>query len=156
MNAATSSISSLRTKLLRPILVGGAIAGVLDMIPALVSFGPTAPQGVAAGLIGRSAAFQGGAATWILGILLHFFIAFMAATIYCIVGSRLTFLADHWLVCGLFYGMAVLLLVNLVVLPLSALHLSGPYELRGLIDGILGNMVEIGLPISFALHRFAK
>jgi hypothetical protein len=41
---------------LRGILVGGAIAGTLDMIPALISFGLTAPQGVAAGLPGRSAA----------------------------------------------------------------------------------------------------
>ena len=71
-------------------------------------------------------------------------------------GTKLTFLADHWLVCGLFYGMGVFLFMNLIVLPLSALHMGGPYELRGLIEGILGNMVEIGLPISFGLHKFAK
>jgi len=46
--------------------------------------------------------------------------------------------------------------MNLVVLPLSALRIAGPYQLRALIEGILGNMVEIGLPISFSLHRFAK
>ena len=33
------------------------------------------PQGIASGLIGRSS-FQGGAATWILGLALHFFIDF--------------------------------------------------------------------------------
>ena len=156
LNTATHFVSERRANLLRPILVGGAIAGTLDMIPAFISFGMRAPQGVAAGLLGRSAAFQGGVVTWILGMLLHFFIAFTAATIYCIVGRKLEFLADHWLVCGLFYGIAVFLFMNLVVLSLSALHMAGPYELRGLIEGILGNMVEIGLPISFGLHKFAK
>jgi hypothetical protein len=40
-------------------------------------------------------------------------------------------------------------------LTLSALYMAGPYEHRGLIQGIAGNMVEIGLPISFGLHKFA-
>ncbi|KAA6463386.1 hypothetical protein DYQ86_05850 [Acidobacteria bacterium AB60] len=142
------------TNLLRPIAVGGAMVGVLDMIPAFASFGVKAPQGVAAGLIGPSAAFQGGVLTWVLGMQLHFFIALMAATIYCFAGRKMNFLVDHWFVCGLFYGTAVFLFMNLVLLPLSALHMAGPYQLRSLVDGILGNMVEIGLPISFSLHRF--
>lgn len=156
MDAAADVTLERRSNLLPPIAVGGAIVGVLDMIPAFISFGQKAPQGVAAGLIGPSAAFQGGVITWVLGMLLHFLIAFTAATIFCIAGRRLWFLADHWLVSGLFYGTAVFLFMNLVVLPLSALHMAGPYQLRWLVEGILGNMVEIGLPISFALHRFAR
>ncbi len=149
-------IAVKRESLVPAVLFGGVVAGILDMIPAFISFGMKAPQGVAAGLIGRSAAFQGGAATWTLGMLLHFFIAFTAATIYSVAGRKLTFLAEHWRICGVFYGMAVFLFMNLIVVPASALHLAGPYELRGLIEGILGNMVEIGLPISFGLHKFAK
>ena len=141
--------------LLRPIIIGGGVVGVLDMIPAFITYGLTAPQGVAAGLIGRSTAFQGGIPTWCLGMLLHFFIAFTAATIYCLASRRLKFLGDHWLVCGLFYGVAVFLFMNLVVVPLSALHMVGP-QLRWLIEGMLGNMVEIGLPISFSLYKFAR
>jgi len=135
--------------LLFPIAVGGAIAGVLDMVPAFISYGLKAPQGVAAGLIGPSAAFRGGIITWIFGMLLHFLIAFVVAAIYCVAARRLPFLVDYWLVCGLLYGTAVFLFMNLVVLPLSALHMAGPYQLRWLIEGIVGNMVEIGLPISF-------
>jgi hypothetical protein len=89
-------------------------------------------------------------------MLLHFLIAFTAATIYCFAGGKLTFLADHWLLCSLFCGMGVFLFMNVVVLPLSALHMAGPYQLRWLIEGFFGNMVEIGLPISFALHNFAS
>lgn len=122
----------------------------------LITFGLKSPQAFAAGLIGRSAAFQEGAPTWILGMLQHFFIAFTAAGTYCLSGRKLKFFADHWLVCGLFYGIEVFLVMNLVVLPLSALHLTGPYQRRGLIQGLLGHMVIVGLPISFRLHRFAK
>jgi len=156
MNATTYSVSRAPIQLLRPILIGGAIAGTLDKIWGFLSFGLKSPQAIAAGLIGRSAAFQGGDATWMLGMLLHFFIAFTVAAIYCISSRKLKFLNDHWLVCGLFYGIAVFLVMNLVVLPLSALHLTGPYQLQGLIQGLLGHMVIVGLPISFSLHKFAK
>jgi hypothetical protein len=156
MNATAHPVSRSQITLLRPILVGGAIAGTLDKTWGFISFGLKSAQNIAAGLVGRSIAFQGGAATWILGMLLHFFIAFTAAAIYCLASRKLKFLADHWLLCGLFYGMAVFLFMNLIVLPLSALHLSGPYQLRGLVQGIVGHMIIVGLPISFSLHKFSK
>jgi hypothetical protein len=59
-------------------------------------------------------------------------------------------------VCGLFYGMAVELVMGYIVLPLSALHDRGPYELRDVIQGLLVHMVVVGLPISFSVRRFAK
>jgi len=37
------------------------------------------------------------------------------------------------LVCGVFYGGAVEEVMNLLVLPLSALHVRGPYKLHDLI-----------------------
>ena len=58
--------------------------------------------------------------------------------------------------CGLFFGVAVQEVMNLVVLPLSALHARGPYQLHGLIQGLLVHMVVVGLPISFSVRRFGK
>jgi hypothetical protein len=46
--------------------------------------------------------------------------------------------------------------MNLVILPLSALHATGPYELHDLILGLLVHMVVIGVPISFSIRRFAR
>jgi hypothetical protein len=69
---------------------------------------------------------------------------------------RLGFLKEHPLVCGLFYGAAVDQVMNLIVLPLSALRARGPYQLRDLIQGLLVHMVVVGLPISFSVRRFAK
>jgi hypothetical protein len=62
----------------------------------------------------------------------------------------------HPLVCGLFFGAAVELVMRLIVLPLSALHARGPYELHDLIQGLLVHMVVVGLPISFSIRWFAK
>jgi Na+/alanine symporter len=135
--------------------VGGVIAGTLDLLQACILFGWDVPLAIAAGLLGRQA-FQGGVGTYILGVLLHFFIALSAATTYYAASRRLGFLTEHPLVCGLFFGMAVDLVMNLVVLPLSALHARGPYKLHDLILGLLVHMVVIGLPISFSVRRFAK
>jgi hypothetical protein len=135
--------------------VGGVIAGTLDLLQACILFGWDVPLAIAAGLLGRQA-FQGGVGTYILGVLLHFFIALSAATIYYAASRGLGFLTEHPLVCGLFFGMAVDLVMNLVVLPLSALHARGPYKLHDLILGLLVHMVVIGLPISFSVRRFAK
>jgi uncharacterized membrane protein YagU involved in acid resistance len=105
-------------------------------------------------LIGMKAV-HGGAFTWILGVLLHYFIAFSAAAIYCFASRRLEFLKEHFLVCGLFYGIAVFLVMNLIVLPLCAFHLTGPYQLRGLLQGLIVHMFLIGLPISFSLRKLS-
>lgn len=58
--------------------------------------------------------------------------------------------------CGLFFGAAVETVMNLIVLPLSALHARGPYELHDLLQGLLVHMVTIGLPIAFSIRRFAN
>jgi hypothetical protein len=137
------------------IAVGGGIAGTLDLLQACILFGWKIPLVIAAGLLGRGA-FQGGVGTYLLGLVLHFFIACSAAAVYYATSRRLRFMTEHPLVCGLFFGAAVQEVMNLVVLPLSALHSRGPYKLHDLILGLLVHMVVIGLPISFSVRRFAK
>ena len=87
---------------------------------------------------------------------MHFFIATSAAGIYYLVSRRLTFLVEHPLVCGLFFGAAVQEVMNLVVLPLSALHSRGPYKLEDLILGLVVHMIVIGLPIAYSVRWFGR
>jgi hypothetical protein len=138
----------------KAIAAGGLLAGTLDLTQALILFGTRVPLSIAAGLLGRSA-FRGGAGIYVLGVFLHFFIAFSFAAVYYAASQRLTFLKEHPLVCGLFYGGAVEEIMNLVVVPLSALHARGPYQLDDLILGLVVHMVVVGLPISFSVRRFA-
>ena len=135
--------------------VGGGIAGILDLTQACILFGWRVPLTIAGGLLGPGAR-HGGAGTYVLGVGLHFFIASSAAAVYYGASRRLRFLTEHPLVCGLFFGAAVEEVMTLVVLPLSALHDRGPYELHDLILGLLVHMVVVGLPISFSVRGFAK
>ena len=140
---------------LRAIGVGGLLAGTLDLTQAFILFGRKVPLVIAAGLLGPQA-FQGGVGTYVLGVCLHFFIAGSATAIYYLASRRLSFLKEHPVVCGLFYGMAVELVMSYIVLPLSALHGRGPYELHDVLQGLVVHMVVVGLPISFSVRRFAK
>src|SRR5262249_8350697 len=99
---------------------------------------------------------QGGAGAYILGIFLHFFIAMSAAFVFYAASRKLGFMVQHPVVCGLFFGIAVFLFMNLIVLPLSALHFKGPYAWRGQVQGLLIHMICIGLPISFSVRQFSK
>jgi Na+/alanine symporter len=146
----------MRRNALSAIGVAGLIAGALDLTQAMTLFGTRIPLSIAAGLLGRQA-FRGGPGTYLLGVLLHFFIATsFAAAYYYAATDRLRFLLEHPLVCGLFYGAAVELVMNLVVLPLSALHARGPYELSDLILGLVVHMVVVGLPIAFTVRWFER
>jgi hypothetical protein len=147
-------LSSQKGNALLPIAVGGLTAGTLDLLQACILFGWKIPLVIAAGLAGRQAV-HGGAGTYVLGVILHFFIACSAATIYYAFSRKLIFVKEHWIVCGLFFGGAVENVMNLVVLPLSALHARGPYELHDLILGLVVHMVVIGLPIAYSVHRLS-
>jgi uncharacterized membrane protein YagU involved in acid resistance len=137
------------------IAAGGLIAGALDLTQACILFGWHIPLLIAGGLLGLRAV-HGGIATYVLGVLLHFFIALSFAAVYYAASRRLVFLTEHPLVCGLFYGAAVEVVMGYIVLPLSALHARGPYELHDVIQGLLVHMVVVGLPISFSVRRFAN
>ncbi|HZP04061.1 MAG TPA: hypothetical protein VFB43_04100 [Terracidiphilus sp.] len=154
MNSVAISGSTLRTRLLLPILVGGALAGTFDLTSAFITLGPKNPLLIAGGLLGKQA-LRGGAGTWILGVVLHYSIAFGSAAIYCISSRKLPFLKEHWLVCGLFFGIAIYLVMNLVVLPICAYHYMGPYQYKNMVQGILIHMTIIGLPIAFCLRRLS-
>ena len=137
------------------IAAGGLVAGTVDLAQAFILFGRGVPFAIAAGLLGPEA-FQGGAGTYVLGLLLHLFIAFSVTAIYYGASRRLRFLTEHPVVCGLFYGIAVELVMSYVVLPLSALHARGPYTLHDVLLGLAVHAVTIGLPVSFSVRKFAR
>jgi hypothetical protein len=155
MSAASAAFSVEKPNALLAIFVGGLLAGSLDLSSAFITYGAGVPRVIAAGLLGP-AAVHGGSGSYVLGIALQFFIATFAAAVYYAASRKLTFLKEHAMVCGLFYGIAVFLVMNLIVLPLSALHFRGPFQLAGLIQGLLVHMFLIGLPISFSVRHYTK
>jgi uncharacterized membrane protein YagU involved in acid resistance len=154
MSTVSISAPAQRTSLALPILVGGGVAGLLDMTSAYMTFGRFMPIGIAGGLVGKDALHKS-VGLYILGLCIHYFIAFSAAAVYCLASRKLDFLRAHFFVCGVFYGIGVWVFMNLVVLPLSAYHAMGPYTYRGLVQGILAHIVLIGLPIAISLRKLS-
>ena len=153
--SAGAALSAKRNSGLLAITAGGLTGGILDLTQASLLFGRRVPLVIAAGLLGRQAV-HGGVGTYGLGLLLHFFIAFTVAAIYYGASRKLRFMTEHALVSGLFYGMAVELVMSYVVLPLSALQARGPYTLREVVLGLVVHAIVIGLPVSFSVRKFAK
>jgi hypothetical protein len=155
MSTVSISAAAQKSNLAFPILVGGGIAGLLDMTSAYISFGRNMPIGIAGGIVGAAGRHLS-AGQYILGLSIHYLIAFSAATAYCVASKRLHFLRDHFIVCGIFFGIGFFLFMQLVVLPLSAYHAMGPYQYRGLVQGLLAHIFLIGLPISTSLRILSK
>ncbi len=150
-----------RPRALDTILYGGSVVGVLDALDAIVFFGlrGASPKGIfqyiASGLLGRSS-FSGGVKTILLGVLLHFLIAFILAAIYYFASLRLPALIRWAAVCGPIYGVAAHLVMNFVVTPLSAATTTGRYPIPVMLNGIIGHALLVGLPIALLARRSAR
>jgi hypothetical protein len=138
----------------RAIALGGLAVGVLDLADALIFFGlrGAAPmricQSIAAGLLGR-AAFQGGWSTAALGVALHFLIATIIVAVLVIASRWMPPLARRPWVIGPIYGVIAFLVMNLVVVPLSAASGTFPQG-APLVNGVLIHMFGVGVPAAYA------
>ncbi len=140
--------------LTRAIVWGGLVAGTGDLVFALGHYGMKLKvfQTVAAGLIGRDAAFSGGEATFALGVALHYGISLIWAAIFCVAALRLPALLRNATAAGLAYGFVVYFGMNHVVLPLSALHTPfWPPKLDA--AAIAAHCFVFGFPIALAARR---
>lgn len=152
-------------KLLQPILIGGLIAGVLDITYAFVfsyiRSGRTPAfvlQSVASGALGRDA-YQGGAKTAALGLGFHFVIALAAAAVYVLASRVVPFLITQPVIAGITYGVCVYAFMYCVVLRVSAVRATTwPWSLPKsvLIGGLLIHTFGIGLPIALVNRHYSK
>lgn len=137
-----------RPRAFETIVYGGLVVGLLDGLAAVVSsslrgVGPARVfQYIAAGLLG-AAAYSGGITPVLLGILIHFLIAFGAATVYYFASRKFPILIRQALICGMLYGVAVYFFMARVVTPLS-LTRKLPLTLLQLVIHVL----FVGLPVA--------
>ncbi|HEX5162804.1 MAG TPA: hypothetical protein VFV88_13865 [Steroidobacteraceae bacterium] len=141
----------------RYVFLGGFFAGLADFIYPTVRtlmagkpwFAPW--KGVASGLLGP-AARDGGIEMALLGVLLHFFICIGAAFILYFVVSRVKFLPRHWVPLAILHGLAVLLAMNYVIVPLSRIGMV-LYPLNALHIHAFWHIVLVGIPTAFFVSR---
>jgi uncharacterized membrane protein YagU involved in acid resistance len=152
--------ASASTHVVRTIAIGGLVVGTLDILEPLIFFGlrGTPPvrllQGIASGLLGR-AAFDGGVATALLGLLIHFCIATVVVAVYAGASSKLPVLLRHPVVYGAAYGISVYFFMQYVVLPLSAVQLR-PLTMVSLMNGLFAHVFCVGLPAALVARRSSK
>jgi hypothetical protein len=157
---ASDNLTRSGRRPLRTIVIAGLVAGALDISYAFIIWGlqGVTPirigKSVAAGLLGRETAIGGGTATGLFGLLLHFTMATIIAAIFYFAARNIRLLVDRAVPFGILYGFVVYVVMNYVVLPLSAIGSvgdSGPAYIR--ITGVLVHMFLIGLPIALITRR---
>jgi hypothetical protein len=111
-------------------------------------------QGIAAGLLGPQS-FQGGWPTAVLGLFLHFVIAFGAATTYVVASRAIPALLRHAIVFGPLYGIAVYFFMNRVVVPLSAAR-KYPFSFKMMVIGVVIHIFCVGLPIALTARHYMQ
>jgi hypothetical protein len=140
------------------VLAGGLVAGTLDIAYAClfwaIKSGVPAErilQSVAAGLLGPGS-FQGGGTTAALGFALHYLIALSMSVVYYLVARRWPLLWQRPLLCGAAYGLLLYVIMNYIVLPLSA---AGPGSKNPLwiALSIAVHALLIGVPIALFTRR---
>jgi uncharacterized membrane protein YagU involved in acid resistance len=149
-----------KSRALPAIASAGLIAGMLDITSAFVlaypkGVGPIRVlQGVAAGLLGRESAIQGGLATAALGVAIHFFIAFVAASVFYLASRKIAWITRQAVISGFFYGIAIYLVMYWIVMPLAypVVHPSVSRD----VTAVCVHMFLIGLPIALVVRHFSR
>lgn len=74
----------------------------------------------------------------------------VAAALYFTASRHLAWLRQQPVVCGLLFGIAIWIVMNLVVVPLSAFPHVVTHTFSGALPHIVAHMVLVGLPIALA------
>ncbi len=146
-------------RIARTIFVAGLIAGTLDILYAFVLWGSRGVgparilRSVASGLLGESAR-TGGVGVAALGLFLHMTNAWLIAAVYVLASRKLPALLRRPFLFGPLYGIGVYLVMNYVVVPLSAVPSRGGSPPTVVwVTGLLVHMFLIGLPIALVARR---
>jgi uncharacterized membrane protein YagU involved in acid resistance len=136
-------------------ICGGLVAGTVDIGAAALIHMANPLRillAVAGGLLGK-AAFRGGDQVMLLGLVLQWGMSVLIAAIYSLAAHRFPGLARRWVLGGALYGVIVFIVMNFVVVPLSA----SPFRLHltpAAVSPDLLAMLVFGWLVAFTAHRF--
>jgi uncharacterized membrane protein YagU involved in acid resistance len=140
----------------RKIVLATLVAGTLDILSAVIytliaGHRPIVMlKGLASAVLGDGA-IDGGIEIALAGLLIHFAIMAVMATVFVLAAARIPLLRTQWLLAGIAYGIALWAVMNLIVLPLRfGLH---PFTARALAEQFFSHIVLVGLPIAWFARR---
>ena len=160
MSTIASTSLNNRNSLLRSSVIGGLIIGLLHLIVQVgIVFGLllkspyiSSLQFVASGAMG-DVAFTGGLATALLGVILEFMMTIIIAGVFVLSADRIPLLRRYVIVGSLLYGFGVFIVMNFIVLPLSAAPTLPAPPMWLFIEIILEHILLIGLPLGILVQR---
>ena len=163
MTTIASTFSATRNSLLRLSVIGGLISGFLHLVVqqgivfGLILKTPiiSSLQFAASGIMGE-AAFAGGLATALFGLVLDFIMITIMAGVFIFSVDRIPLLRRHVILGSILYGFGVFIVMNLIVLPLSAAPALPAPPLWLLIELVLQHILLIGLPLGILVQRNAN
>jgi len=148
------------TKALKTILLAGFIAGVMDILTAIIVYSVVMHrttdiqllQGIGKAAFGKKI-FGEETDLALYGLAVHFIIAFSFAIFYFLVFPYISFLRKQRILRGLLYGIFAWCVMNLAILPLF--HIANiPHKWDGILRGAVILMFCIGLPISLVVSNY--
>ena len=160
MSTNVSTSPSSRNSLLRLSVIGGLIIGTIHVIVQIgivyslilkIPFVDVLKY-ITSGIIG-DAAYAGGLGTALLGLILEFVMTIIIAGIFIFSADRISLLRKNVIVGSLLYGFGVFVVMNFVVVPLSAAPALPTPPTWVLIELVLEHILIIGLPLGILVQR---
>jgi hypothetical protein len=144
---------------LRAIICMGLIVGTLDILSAIVDYYIASGNGpanifkyISSGIMDK-AAFEGGRKVIILGLLLHYMIAFSFTIFFVALYMKSKFMSGNKIIVGVLYGIFIGVVMNFMVVRLSYTP-KGPFVWYKYVKAFLILICMIGLPLAFLAPRF--
>jgi hypothetical protein len=156
----TEGLNSTTTKFpIKTVLLAWLLVGTLDITSATINFlvqGGTNPVNIlvyiSSAIFGPQAKEIGPPSMAILGLFLHYVVAFIWTCIFFVLYPRISAMSKNRVVTGIAYGYFMQMMMQFVVVRLSNTA-KGPFHIKGfLINGAI-LCVAIGIPLSFIAYR---
>lgn len=144
----------------KAVVVGGVVAGTLDLLFAVLAYGyarggteEDVLHSIASGWLGRNA-FEGRGPSAVLGFFTQYLIAIGAAAVFFAVSGAFPLLRRRAVPAGLAFGAGLYGFMYRVVMPLSAIPFRPSFAPKALLPALAAHMFLIGLPIALCARRF--
>ena len=148
------------SRLVRAGLLTGVTDGLFSSVLTVAFYGSTVTrlfQGVASTILGKEAALEGGTSTALMGVLMHFGVAFGWSAVFLLLVKlsawiRRVLASPNGVVkVASVYGPFVWLVMSLVVIPVLV-HRPPAIDFRWLVQ-LIGHFPFVGLPIVAMIGR---
>jgi hypothetical protein len=161
MNEHRPNSSLATSPAILSIVIGTVAVALLDATDGVVYFWLTAHrnpievlQYIASGAFGE-ASYSGGLATAFAGLVFHFIISCAAVCAFIALFTRSHFVRRNAPAVGLAYGALVWCIMNLVVLPISAVTPTG-FTSLAVVHGLIGHALFVGLPAALTARWYLR